>query len=77
MRLYSKMLTRGIYFLIDAERPHPVSSAPPCKLAYLEESVNVSSPEMLWVFSKKIAPPFFSRAQVWPCRASVIARGKV
>lgn len=56
----------------------PVSSAPPCKWPYLQESVNVISPEMLWVFLKrlKLLLRFFSRAQVWPRGAPLLLVGR-
>lgn len=55
-------------------RDCPISSAPPCKLTYLQESVNVIGPEVLWVFSKrlKLLLHFFSWAQVWPRGAPLL-----
>lgn len=60
-------------------RDRPVSSAPPCKLTYLQESVNVIGPEMLWVFSKRLKLLlhfFFMSTGVAPW-GPVTARGKV
>lgn len=60
-------------------RDHPFSSAPPCKWPYFQESVNVISPEMLWVFSKDLNCSFvffFTSTGVAPW-GPVTARGKV